>query len=53
MLPVTVVLNLDYSEANRVDPDEAAPTGAASSGSTLFAETCILIPGTRLKPCVI
>ena len=26
-----------YDFANRADPDEAAPIGAASSGSTLFS----------------
>ena len=27
--------------ANKVDPDQTAPSGAVWSGSTLFAKTCL------------
>ena len=33
--------------ANRVDPDQTAPTGAVCSGSTLFASLCKAIICSR------
>ena len=41
------------TKANRVDPSEAAPAGAASNGSTLFANApkCVHVGGWVKGEC--